>query len=381
MIRFLTAGESHGPELTVIVDGMPAGVAIDPAAIDAELSRRQSGYGRGARSTKVERDHAEITSGISGRRTTGAPIALRIINLDFANQPATPAPLTAPRPGHADLAGHRKFGHADLRLVRERASARETAARVAAGTLAKQLLTALDVRVRSFVTAIGDVAYPLGPLGELDAAALDRLADGAARNDVRVPDEATATRMRAAIDTARSSLDTLGGLFVVFAGGVPAGLGGYGQWDRRLDGRLAAALCSIPAVKGVELGDAFALARVPGTRAQDPIRREGAALVRETNRAGGLEGGTTNGEPLILRAVMKPLSSVRAPAQTVDLATGRAADAPYVRSDVCAVSDATVVGEAVVAWVLAEACLERFGGDRLDTLLVARDALRPEPLP
>lgn len=381
MIRYLTAGESHGPELTVIVDGLPAGIPIDPAAIDAELLRRQSGYGRGARSTKIERDHAEITSGLAGGRTTGAPVALRIVNKDFANQPASRAPLTAPRPGHADLAGHRKFGHDDLRIVRERASARETAARVAAGALAKQLLGPFGATVRSFVTAIGDVELAGGPLGELSAAQLDALADEAARNDVRVPDEEIARRMREAIDAAKAALDTLGGVFVVFATGVPAGLGTYAQWDRRLDGRLAAAVCSIHAVKGVEIGDAFAVARVRGTAAQDPIRRLDAGVGRATNRAGGLEGGTTNGEPVILRAAMKPLSSVRASVDTVDLATGQPSDAPYVRSDVCAVSDATVVGEAMVAWVLAEAIIERFGGDRLEAMLAARDSMRPDALP
>lgn len=381
MIRYLTAGESHGPELTVIVDGMPAGIPIDGQAIDAELLRRQSGYGRGARSTKIERDHAEITSGIAGGQTTGAPIALRIVNKDFANQPASRAPLTAPRPGHADLAGHLKYGHADLRTVRERASARETAARVAAGALAKQLLQPFGTTVRSFVTAIGDVEVECGPLGDLTAARLHALADAAARNDVRVPDEDVAARMRAAIDAAKFSLDTLGGIFVVFAAGVPAGLGTYGQWDRRLDGRLAAAMCSIHAVKGVEIGDAFAMARLRGAAAQDPIVRDGAGLARSANRAGGLEGGTTNGEPVIMRAAMKPLSSVRASVDTVDLATGLASDAPYVRSDVCAVSDATVVGEAMVAWVLAEAVVERFGGDRLEAMLAARAAMGPDALP
>ena len=381
MIRFLTAGESHGPELTVIVDGMPAGIPIDGVAVDADLLRRQSGYGRGARSTKIERDHAEITSGIAEGRTTGAPIALRIVNRDFANQPDSRPPLTAPRPGHADLAGQRKFGHADLRVVRERASARETAARVAAGALGKQLLAPFGTRVRSFVTAIGEIEVAMGPLGELTAARLDALADAAARNDVRAPDEDAAGRMREAIDAAKASLDTLGGVFVVFATGVPAGLGTYAQWDRRLDGRLAAAVCGIHAVKGVEIGEAFAVARLRGSAAQDPIVRAGAGLARAANRAGGLEGGTTNGEHIVLRAAMKPLSSVRASVDTVDLATGQPSDAPYVRSDICAVSDATVVGEAMVAWVLAEAVVERFGGDRLDAMLAARERLAPEPLP
>lgn len=381
MIRFLTAGESHGPELTVIVDGFPAGMALDGERLDAEIRRRQGGYGRGARSTKIERDHAEITGGLDKGVTTGAPIALRIVNRDFANQPASPPPLTAPRPGHADLAGHLKFGNPDLRAVRERASARETAARVAAGALAKQLLTALGIEVGSFVTAIGEVEAVVPPLGELRAPALRALAHAAEANDVRTPDEAAAPRMRAAIDRAKETLDTIGGVFVVFATGVPAGLGSHAQWDRRLGGRLAQAIASIHAIKGVEIGEGFALARLPGSRAQDAIVRDGAGLARSSNHAGGLEGGMTNGEPLLVRAAMKPLSSVRSPVTTVDLATGVESDAPYVRSDVCAVPAAGVVGEAMVAWVLLEAVLERYGGDRVDLICAARERDRPAPLP
>lgn len=381
MIRFLTAGESHGPELTVIVDGFPAGLQIDGARVDAELARRQSGYGRGARSTKIERDHAEITGGLYKGLTTGAPLALRIVNRDFANQPASPEPLTAPRPGHADLAGHEKYGHTDLRAVRERASARETASRVAAGALAKQLIAAIGVRVGSFVTSIGDVSASLPDLASCDAAALGRLADAAEANDVRTPDEKAVTKMRTAIDRAKETLDTLGGTFVVFATGVPAGLGSHAQWDRRLSGRLAQALASIQAIKGVEVGDGFALTRLPGSRAQDPIVREGAALARRSNHAGGIEGGMTNGQPVLVRVAMKPLSSVRSAVESVDLATGKPSDAPYVRSDVCAVPAAGVVGEAMVAWVLAEAALERYGGDRLEHIRAAHERAAPPALP
>ncbi len=381
MIRFLTAGESHGPELTVIVDGFPAGMALSTERLDAEIRRRQGGYGRGARSTKIERDHAEITGGVDKGVTTGAPIALRIVNRDFANQPASPPPLTAPRPGHADLAGYLKFGTPDLRAVRERASARETAGRVAAGAVAKQLLELLGIEVGSFVTAIGEVEATVPPLGELSAPALRALARAAEANDVRTPDEDAAPRMRAAIDRAKETLDTIGGVFVVFALGVPAGLGSHAQWDRRLGGRLAQAIASIHAIKGVEIGEGFALARLPGSRAQDAIVRDGPALARTSNHAGGLEGGMTNGEPLLVRAAMKPLSSVSSAVTTVDLATGVESDAPYVRSDVCAVPAAGVVGEAMVAWVLLEAVLERYGGDRVDLICAARERDRPAPLP
>jgi chorismate synthase len=381
VIRFLTAGESHGPELTIIVDGFPAGLALDGERIDVELRRRQGGYGRGARSTKIERDHAEITGGLAKGVTTGAPIAMRIVNRDFANQPADPAPLTAPRPGHADLAGQRKFGNDDLRAVRERASARETAGRVAAGAVARQLLEQLGIEVGSFVTAIGGIDADVPPLGTLRGAQLHALARAAEANDVRSPDEASVPKMRAAIDRAKETLDTIGGVFVVFATGLPAGLGSHVQWDRRLSGRLAQAIGSIHAIKGVEVGEGFALARLPGSRAQDAIARDGSALARASNHAGGLEGGMTNGEPLIVRAAMKPLSSVRSAVATVDLATGAESDAPYVRSDVCAVPAAGVVGEAMVAWVLLEAALERYGGDRLDLICAARERDRPAPLP
>lgn len=381
MIRFLTAGESHGPELTTIVEGFPAGLTVDVASIDRDLARRQAGYGRGTRSTRVERDRVEVTSGLAGGCTTGAPIAMRIANLDFANQPPSPPPLTAPRPGHADLAGHRKYGHTDLRIVRERASARETAARVAAGALAKQLVGAFGVRVGAFVTAIGEVEAQIPTLGELDAAALHGLADAAEASDVRTPDAQTGERMRSAIDAAKAELDTVGGHFVVFATGVPAGLGSYAQWDRRLSGRIAQALCAIHAVKGIEIGDAFAIARQRGRLAQDAIVRSGPSLARASNHAGGLEGGITNGQPIVVRAAMKPLSSVRTPVRTVDLGTGEASDAPYVRSDVCAVPAAAVVAEAMLAWVLAEALAERLGGDQLEAMRAAAERLRPPPLP
>ncbi len=380
-MRFLTAGESHGPELVVIVEGLPAGVSVRQEALDEDLARRQRGYGRGARSTRIERDHAEVVAGIAGGTTTGAPVAIRIVNRDFANQPAQPKSLTAPRPGHADLAGGMKYGLDDFRLVRERASARETAARVAAGALARSLLAHFGAEIGSFVVAIGDRRMdPAANVSEMDASALWALAGRAEDDPVRCPDPDASARMTAAIDAAKEAGETLGGVFVVFATGVPAGLGSHVHWDRRLDGRLIGALGSIHAVKGAEVGDAFALAELPGTGAVDSIVRtaEGSGLGRPTNRAGGLEGGMTNGRPVVLRAAMKPLSSVRREVESIDLRTGAPVDPAYVRSDVCAVPAAAVVGEAMVAWVLADALTERFGADRLDAMLAAFDAVRAD---
>ena len=377
-LRLLTAGESHGPELVLIVDGLPAGVAIDTAEVDRHLLRRQGGHGRGARSTKVERDHAEIVSGLAAGSTTGAPLALRIRNRDFANQPASKPALTTPRPGHADLAGAVKFGLTDLRLVRERASARETAARVAAGALVRALLTQFGVGLGSFVTAIGGAQFGM-ELGGQSGPELIELAARAESDPVRCPNPEASRAMVDAIDHARSDRQTLGGSFVVFACGVPTGLGSYTQWDLRLDGRLAGAICSIPAVKGVEVGPAFEVSRMDGSGAQDPILRSGAGLERGSNFAGGVEGGVTNGEPVVLRAAMKPLSSVRAQLASVDLSTGGQADPAYIRSDVCAVPAAAVVGEAMVAWVLAAAILDRFGGDRVDVILAAAAAAAAAP--
>jgi chorismate synthase len=385
MLRMLTAGESHGPELVVIVEGLPAGVEVPVEAIDRELSRRQGGYGRGARSTRIERDRAEVVGGLAGGLTTGAPVAVRIPNHDFANQPTEPRPLFTPRPGHADLAGGRKYGLEDFRLVRERASARETAARVVAGTMASRLLAAFGARVGSFVTRVGGEGAELSEsLGRLDEVALARLAKLAEDDPVRCPVAEASARMRTAIDAAKAAGQTLGGIFVVFAMGVPPGLGSYAQWDRKLDGRLAQALCSIPAVKGVEVGPAFDLAGAVGAEAQDGIGWRDGSLGRDTNWAGGLEGGVTNGQPVVLWAAMKPLSSVRAEVASVDFRSGKPTNPPHVRSDVCAVPAAAVVAEAMVAWVLADAVCERFGQDRLDAMLAAAraaEAAGPAPAP
>jgi chorismate synthase len=356
---------------------MPAGVDIAPESVDDDLRRRQSGYGRGARSTKIESDRALLVSGVHDGHSTGAPIAMRIINRDFANQPAAPKRLTTPRPGHADLAGKAKYGLADLRTIRERASARETAARVAAGGVAKQLLTAFEVSLGSYVTQVGSVrAILAGPHArELDAVGLIDLARRADADAMRCPDAAASAAMQRAIDAASRAGDTLGGTFWVFATGVPSGLGSYVHWERKLDGRLAQAVCSIPAVKGVEIGPAFETALMSGEAAQDDIVRVDGKLDRPTNRAGGIEAGVTNGQPILVRAAMKPLSSVRRRVRSVDLDSGEPSDPPYIRSDICAVPAAAVVAEAMIAWVLADAICERFGSDRLDAMLAARGSL------
>lgn len=383
MLRFLTAGESHGPELVVVVEGMPAGVPLPTEVIDKELIRRQGGYGRGARSTKIESDRAQVVSGIDEDRTTGAPIALRIVNRDFANQPKEPKPLTTPRPGHADLAGRAKYGLHDFRTIRERASARETAARVAAGAVAKQLLAAFDISVGSYVTQIGGVIAGgrAGHPAQLDGVALTELAEEAESDPARCPDHHASGQMCRAIDEASANGETLGGSFWVFARGVPVGLGSYVHWDRKLDGLLAQAVCSIPAIKGVEIGPASEISSLQGSAAQDDILLGDGGITRPTNHAGGIEAGVSNGAPILLRVAMKPLSSVRRVVESVDFRTRLAADPPYVRSDICAVPAAGVVGEAMVAWILAGALTERFGGDRLDAMLTAQASLRDAELP
>jgi chorismate synthase len=381
MLRFLTAGESHGRALVVIIDGMPAGLAVDTSALTRDLRRRQRGYGRGRRMA-IEADAALIVGGVRHGRTTGAPVALTIENRDWVNweftmhadaePPADAAgarrpPVTRPRPGHADLAGAIKYGHADIRDVLERASARETAARVAAGALARQLLAQLSIEVASHVVAIGPERTPGGaPFDEIAALPDD--------SPTRCVDPGAAARMVAAIDAAREAGDTLGGVFEVAARGVPAGLGSYAQWDRRLDGRLAQALMSIPAIKAVSIGIGAEAAGLRGSQVHDEILPRGGAAGadaplparRPTNHAGGLEGGVTNGQELRVSASMKPIATLMSPLRSIDLRTGLDAPAAIERSDVCAVPAASVVGEAMVAFVLADACLERFGGDAID---------------
>lgn len=368
MLRFLTAGESHGPALTVIVEGMPAGVPLTEEAINRQLARRQVGYGRGGR-MKIERDTARVLSGVRFGVTLGSPIALLIENRDWANwtermrqfdPPTDPVPpITTPRPGHADLAGMIKYGTDDLRNILERASARETAARVAAGAVARCLLDPLGIRVFSHVLAIGqETAHPA--LDDLAA-----LAVAAEASDLRCADPEAAERMRAHILATAHAGDTLGGVVQVIATGVPVGLGSHVHWDRKLDGQLAGALMSIPAIKGVEIGLGFVAAQRLGSQVHDPMFPEEGRIVRRSNNAGGLEGGITNGEPLLLQIAMKPIPTLVRPLPSVDLATGAAVTAHAERSDICAVPAAGVVAEAMVAFVLSTSILAQFTGDSL----------------
>jgi chorismate synthase len=386
MLTFLTAGESHGPCLTAIVEGLPAGLAVDVEAINRDLARRQGGYGRGGR-MRIEKDRVDILGGVISGHTTGAPVALQIENQDWANwrdrwTTGDLPRLSIPRPGHADYAGMVKYGLDDARPVLERASARETAARVATGALARQLLAAFDVAVGSAVVEIGGVVATLPDLSP------EELWSQAAASDVHCPDEDAAAQMRAAIDGAREAGDSLGGVFLVVATGVPVGLGSHVHWERRLDARLAMAVMSIQAIKGVEIGPAFENARRPGTQVHDAFewvsepaspdagRGPGLRLVtRASNRAGGIEGGTSNGQPVVVRAAMKPIPTTLAPQRSVDLATGEPATTQYQRSDVCAVPAAAVVGEAMVAWVLADALVEKLGGDSLNEMKQKWDIL------
>ena len=387
MLRFMTAGESHGPALTGILEGLPAGLQLNREYIDAHLARRQWGYGRGGR-MKIEHDQVEILSGVRFGVTIGSPIAMRIVNRDWQNWedrmsiegPDTETHrVTLPRPGHADYAGGVKYGHAgDMRNVLERASARETAMRVALGSAARRFLEDFGITLGSVVLQIGSVvAAP--PFGEAfrqvpDLKEVDR-------SPVRCVDAGAEDDMIAAIDQAREAGDTLGGVVAVWAEGLPIGLGSHVHWDRRLDGRLAQALMSIPAVKGVEIGPAFENATLPGSAVHDPFRLAGeddssGPIARSTNRAGGLEGGISNGELLIARAAMKPLSTLRKPIGSVDLGTGEEKGAHVERSDVCAVPAAGIVAESVVALTLADAFLEKFGGDAMDEIRATHDRYR-----
>jgi chorismate synthase len=363
MLRFLTAGESHGPSLMAILEGMPAGLALDEGEINAQLSRRQVGHGSGGR-MRIERDSARIAGGVLNGRTTGAPIAIEIENRDFANwRDREIQPMTIPRPGHADLTGAIKYGYRELRLALERASARETAARVAVGAICSRLLAEFEVAVGGYVVQIGSVRALLP-----DELALPERMARADENDLRCPEPAAAEAMRACIGEAQAAGDTLGGVLEVAALGVPPGLGSHVHWDRRLDARLMAAVGSIPAVKGVEIGPAFQNAARRGTEVHDEIHEEDGVLVRRTNRAGGLEGGITTGQPLIVRAAMKPISTTLTPLRSVNLASGEPALTRYERSDTCAVPRAVVVGEAMVSFVVADALLDKLGGDSLDEM-------------
>jgi len=386
-LRYLTAGESHGEALTAILEGMPSGLAINEAYIAAQLYRRQQGYGRGGR-MRIEKDFAKISSGVRFGKTLGSPISLRIDNLDWKNwqqkmrvdgdgegQPV----VTVPRPGHADLPGAIKYQHDDLRNVLERASARETTTRVAVGAIARRFLESFDIFIASHVIQIHDaesnfslIEYASGA----DASALipiQEINNRADASPVRCLDEAAAQKMIARIDEAKEKKDTVGGIFEVAAFNVPTGLGSHVQWDRRLDARLSVAMMSIQAIKGVEVGQGFHVAGVWGSAAHDEIYFDklsnnfdnARGFFRKTNRAGGIEGGISNGEPVVVRVAMKPLSTLMRPLASVDIKTKEAVEAHIERSDVCAVPAAGVIGEAMMALVLADAFLEKFGGDSM----------------
>jgi chorismate synthase len=367
MLRFLTAGESHGPSLTAILEGMPAGLPLSSADIDQDLARRQQGYGSGGR-MKIERDHARITAGVMDGKTTGGPIALVVENLDHAKwRDREIEPMTIPRPGHADLTGAVKYGYRELRLALERASARETTMRVAVGAVCRALLREFGIVVGGYVLSIGEVSVPSHASSPDQTLYQARFAQAEA-SEVRCYDEPTSERMRALIRQTMEDKDTLGGVIEVVALGVPPGLGSHVHWDRRLSSRLAQAVMSIHAVKGVEIGDGFAEARLPGTLAQDQLYVEDGAIRQRTNHAGGLEGGITNGAPLVIRAALKPIATTLTPLDSVDLATGQAAQTRYERSDFCQVPRAVPIVEAMVCFVLADALIEKLGGDSLEEM-------------
>ena len=370
-IRFFTAGESHGPGLTAILEGMPAGLPLSLEDINIDLRRRQQGYGSGGR-MQIEKDNTVITSGVMNGMTTGAPIALAVANRDFKSwKERDITPITTPRPGHADLTGAIKYGYRELRLSLERASARETTMRVAIGAICKRYLREFGVTVDGYVSQLGAVKADLAdmPLDERIARNED--------NDVRCPDPLAAERMHAAIRQIKIDKDTLGGVFEVVARGVPPGLGSHVHYDRKLDAKLVGAMVSIQAMKGAEIGSAFDNAGKRGSKVHDEITvDEAGALSRRTNRAGGLEGGISTGQPIVVRVAMKPISTMLRGAGTVDLATAESAQTVYERSDFCALPRAVPVGEAMMAIVLADALLEKLGGDSIDEMKPRFDSLR-----
>ena len=375
MLNFLTAGESHGKALIGIIEGMPANLSLSSNDIDPELKRRQSGYGRGGR-MKIESDHAVILSGVRWGKTIGSSITLLIENRDFnnwaegmsvdASQAGSIPPVTRPRPGHADLVGAIKYNQRDIRNILERSSARETAMRVALGAVAKRFLSEFNIRVGSFVIQIGKEKVDIRTHDLSEDELLD-IFNKAEASQVRCPDKDVTDRMVNIIEEAIKRGDSLGGVFVVFAVGLPVGLGSHIQWSRRLDGRLAQAIMSIQAIKGVEVGSGFKMSGSFGSEVMDEIfYRSGSSFYRKTNHAGGIEGGMTNGMPLIIKAAMKPIPTLRRPLRSVDIITKEQIEAAYERSDVCAVPAASVIGEAMVALIIADAFLEKFGGDSLE---------------
>jgi chorismate synthase len=365
MLRFLTAGESHGPMLTGILEGMPAGLPLSPEDINIELARRQQGYGSGGRMS-IERDTVRITAGVMNGVTTGAPIALLVENRDFKNwKDKHIAPMTTPRPGHADLTGAIKYGYHDLRIALERASARETTMRVAVGAICKKLLAEFGVQVGGYVVQVGDVVADIDPTMPYEERF--RLAE---ENDVRCPAADAVEAMHEAIRQVKIDKDTLGGIMEIVALNVPPGLGSHVHFDRRLDGRIVAAMVSIHAMKGAEIGPAFDNAGKRGTQVHDAIAlKDGTGeLARSTNRAGGLEGGITTGEPIVARAAMKPIATILQSMESVNLATGQAEATVYERSDFCALPRAVPIGEAMMALVIADALIEKLGGDSLEEM-------------
>ncbi|HET9720470.1 MAG TPA: chorismate synthase [Solirubrobacteraceae bacterium] len=379
-LRLITAGESHGPGLTCLVEGMPAGLMLDREAIDRDLARRQLGHGRGGR-MKIESDRAEVTAGVRHGRTLGGPIALQVVNRDFANweERMNPWPVEAavpevhlPRPGHADLVGTQKYGLSDVRDILERASARETAARVAGGAVAKEFLRALGVEVYSHVLQIASVHAPRrDDLRPEDFAGVDE-------SPVRCLDAEAGREMVAEINRLRKANESLGGVFEVRAFGVDPGLGSHVSWEERMDGRLGQAILSIQAMKAVAIGDGYEVAGLPGSQAHDEIFHDEArgGYFRETNRSGGIEGGMTTGEPVVVRGSMKPLPTLTKPLRSVDISTHEPAEALRERTDSCTVPAAGVVGEAMVAFVLADAYRRKFGGDHIDDVRGAVAAYR-----
>ncbi|MEW6402871.1 MAG: chorismate synthase [Chloroflexota bacterium] len=384
-LRFLTAGESHGPSLTAILEGIPAGLALSPEIIDRELARRQKGYGSGGR-MKIEKDTVQILGGVMAGETTGAPIALLVQNDDHAKWKGKAIePMTAPRPGHADLTGAVKYGYKDLRPALERASARETTMRVAAGAVCKHFLAQFGIIIGGYVASIGEITADFGDMP------YEERFTRAEGSDVRCPVESSALAMRDAIEETIHDKNTLGGVLEVVALNVPVGLGSFAQWDKRLEARLAMAVMSVQAIKGVEVGDAFQNARLPGTQVQDAIglspllSGEGAGVrsslvTRNSNRAGGIEGGISNGQPIVIRAAMKPIATTLTPQQTVDLGTGEEALTKYERSDFCPVPRAVPILESMVAFVLADALIEKLGGDSMNEMKPRLESLRKATL-
>jgi chorismate synthase len=376
MLRFLTAGESHGPSLTTILDGIPAGLPLTSDLINKELTRRQQGYGSGGR-MKIEKDTVQILGGVMAGETTGAPIAMLVENADHIKWKGKAVePMTSPRPGHADLTGAVKYGYKDLRPALERASARETTMRVAVGAVCKHFLTQFGILIGGYVASIGEVQADFG-----DTSYEERFAR-AEESDVRCPIESSAQQMRNEIEKTIHGKNTLGGILEIVALHVPVGLGSFMQWDKRLEARLALAVMSVQAIKGVEVGDAFENAKRLGTQAHDAMALDGqkSKIERLSNRAGGTEAGISNGQPIIIRAAMKPIATTLTPQQTVDFAVGENAPTKYERSDFCPVPRAVPILEAMVAFVLADALIEKLGGDSMNEMKPRFGALRQATL-